>query len=322
MIRLPTAWACTDIANSLGLGPRGPWLTDSDLDPGNTHTLLLPTILHQRKVPFQLRPVDDENTQYTDTMLPQTASLLPFDYGRRLDKQAAAADPFYALGDLFRFYAASENQVLNLLDEYTARETGHELLATEKPTLANLLYCQSLLEVHVRRLRDLAEVVHRRGGTGWPRLPQDGSLPSEKVNAAHSALEIDFQHMLRHAEAIAERCRKGMDVIMNNAMLAESKQAIAQAKRTARLTFIAFVYIPLSFTTSFFGMNVIEFVTGTSLSLWIWAAASIPVLLVTVAVFFIDGRVSVARARRFTGGSRKEYDQEAYEMRARYKPAS
>jgi Mg2+ and Co2+ transporter CorA len=78
-----------------------------------------------------------------------------------------------------------------------------------------------------------------------------------------------------------------MNVIMNDMNLAESKRAIAQAGSVKRITFVAFVYIPLSFTTSFFGMNVRELESGVT-PIWVWVASSVLVLVLTVMVLFLD----------------------------------
>jgi hypothetical protein len=283
------------MANSLAEGPKGPWLADEAKHP---NTMLLPTIQHRSRVALKSKSwfrhgiSSDTYDRYS-----QTAALIPFDYGRKLDKGVAAQDPFYALRELFRLFAAAENQVLNLLDRYTARETSHEAPIDEEPTLTNLVYCQGLLETHIRRLKDLIHTVHHRGGEQWPAVPRLANDPTDKAKITNSALETDFAHMLRHAEAMAERCTNGMNVIMNNTMLAESRRAMSQAKRVTRLTLIAFVYIPLSFTTSFFGMNVTAFATGTMVPLWVWVVTTVPVLLVTVVVFFVDVRAAVARAR-------------------------
>jgi hypothetical protein len=77
----------------------------------------------------------------------------------------------------------------------------------------------------------------------WRAL--DVSDNHKKVNGPKIILLKDYEQLVERAEVILERCSKGMDVIMNNAMLAESKRAILQAQSVAKLTLIAFFYIPL-----------------------------------------------------------------------------
>jgi Mg2+ and Co2+ transporter CorA len=79
-----------------------------------------------------------------------------------------------------------------------------------------------------------------------------------------------------------------MTVIMNNANIAESKRAIEQAKRVGKLTMLAFFYVPLSFTASFFGMNFEQFATGPYLGVWVWFVVTVPVMLLSIAFYHWD----------------------------------
>jgi Mg2+ and Co2+ transporter CorA len=82
-----------------------------------------------------------------------------------------------------------------------------------------------------------------------------------------------------------------MTVISNNSMLAESQRAMQQAKLVTKLTLVAFVYLPFTFTAGFFGMNFKELGNGT-ISLWIFFAASVPLMIITMAFFALDGRTT------------------------------
>jgi Mg2+ and Co2+ transporter CorA len=73
---------------------------------------------------------------------------------------------------------------------------------------------------------------------------------------------------------------------MSSMSISESKKAISQAERVGKLTFLAFIFVPLSFTASFFGMNVKEF--GESTSLWWWAAFSVPLLSSALVILFFN----------------------------------
>jgi Mg2+ and Co2+ transporter CorA len=72
-----------------------------------------------------------------------------------------------------------------------------------------------------------------------------------------------------------------MDVMMNKSVLTESKKAIDQARVVTKLTRLAFIYIPLSFTTSIFSMNLKPISTGSH-SFWLWVVVSMPILLATL----------------------------------------
>lgn len=227
-----------------------------------------------------------ENPADGESLFAQNAALLPLDYGRYLDPHVASQDPFYAISDIFRLCAVSENQVLNLLQECVAPETDQISTSADKPTLSNLLYLQRILEAHLERLRSNENAIRRRGGPHWPRANSNDRKAQETAQLEADALLLDFQRLVTHAELVSDKCTRGVQIILNNSMLRQSQQAIEQANRVARLTLIAFIYIPLSFTTSFFGMNIAELGVSGGRPMWWWGAISGPTLLLTVAIFY------------------------------------
>lgn len=309
---------CSDIGKSLAESVKGPWLSDSKLQPGRAATTsLYPTIQHRKKVAFKSKPVAAATLSEADRSFPQTATLLSMDYGRLLDCTTMASDPFYALHDLYRFAMSADIQLLNLIELYVRMDTSHESLKNDNLSISNLVYYRELLEDYLSRLQENTEVVRRRGGSLWPRVSENDRASYAKADAAADALLRDCEHLQRRAHSIRESCERGMNVIMNKMMLAESERAISQARRVGRLTFIAFLYIPLSFTTSIFGMNIEQLGTG-SINIWVWIATSVPVLLFTMVVFFfnwqrVKGTVEycVSRVRgpsSSSGGTKRKLD--------------
>lgn len=73
---------------------------------------------------------------------------------------------------------------------------------------------------------------------------------------------------------------KEVELVFNAATLHESKMALQSAKRVSALTYIAFVYLPLSFSASFFGMNMQD--TGKTQHEYGWLLA--PLFLTTVCI--------------------------------------
>jgi Mg2+ and Co2+ transporter CorA len=64
----------------------------------------------------------------------------------------------------------------------------------------------------------------------------------------------------------------------------QAKMSMEQAARTAKLTQLAFVYIPLTFVTSIFGMNVRE-LSDPVLPLWVCAVTLVVIAAATAAIF-------------------------------------
>ncbi|MCJ1382414.1 hypothetical protein MMC17_005527 [Xylographa soralifera] len=296
----PICLVWLDTGNDLTHGPEGPWFTSEDRHIAWPSIIVYPTIQHQPQVSLKSHRTSIDRDARRTSSFAQSSSLLHLDYGKLHDSSLMACDPFYALDELFKFCANSEIQLLNLIESKLSRETGYALLSSgQNSQLSNLLYNQDILDEHEKRLRDNIEIIRVRGGLKWPRASQQDM--EQKAEAAANAILKDYEYLLSRTVALSERCRRGMTVIMSNATIAESKRAIAQAEEVTKLTRLAFLFIPVSFTTSFFGMNLAPVVGGTY-SLWLWALTSIPIMVVSIVALLYDvsalARRSVSFAQR------------------------
>lgn len=64
----------------------------------------------------------------------------------------------------------------------------------------------------------------------------------------------------------------------------QSSLRIDQARLGSQLTLLAFIYVPLSFVTGIFGMNIQQ-INGSGLNIWVCFVALVTVILLTVLVF-------------------------------------
>ncbi|KFY83753.1 hypothetical protein V500_09918, partial [Pseudogymnoascus sp. VKM F-4518 (FW-2643)] len=212
----------------------------------------------------------------------QSASILSHDsYGRFLKDEVMKLDAFYALSDLYSFAASAENEFFNLLRAKLDSETKH--LDDERhmeTSLQNLVYHRKLLGAHAERLQEAIWQLRRHGSPDRPthqltkeqgKTRPSGSnlevsnVAANQVKSATTEVEQvvlrlidDYEHLLNRARSLSIQYKEGMEYIQNSAMLYESRKAIEQARGVARLTLLAFFFIPLGFTTSFFGMNFQE----------------------------------------------------------------
>ncbi|KAF2727236.1 hypothetical protein EJ04DRAFT_506027 [Polyplosphaeria fusca] len=217
----------------------------------------------------------------------QTSSLLHRNYGEHLDNETMNADPFYALTDIFAFVAAAEAHFLDTLQLSLDREIDIPLLSrySSKTTTAlwNLVYNKRLLSRHLRRLQDITSFIsHQSKIADWPVA----STPDKQIVAARAAerLRMDYTHLVDRCHALCEAFDNAMDILQNNTMIEESQRAIQQAEGLAKLTRLAFFFIPLSLTSSMFGMNVKQFVTEAPMSIWVWVVTSTVTLMFSYAV--------------------------------------
>jgi Mg2+ and Co2+ transporter CorA len=190
--------------------------------------------------------------------------------------------------ELFMFAAFSESQFLNLVASKLESELEHSALVWQKSAaLSNLVYHQQILDRHIHQLREnLASVDEAIGSYLQHDLqPDNNKLPP--ALAAAKRLRTDYQSLVDRASKLLRYCDRGVQIVMNNAMIKESREAIHQAKGVVKLTRLAFVFIPLSFTTSFFGMNFKQ-LNSEALGIWIWFVVSLPILAMAVLLMQYD----------------------------------
>jgi Mg2+ and Co2+ transporter CorA len=63
-----------------------------------------------------------------------------------------------------------------------------------------------------------------------------------------------------------------------------SSISVEQSQRATRLTQLVFIYVPLSFVTGIFGINVKE-INATGLSIWVCFVTLAIIVLLTAGIF-------------------------------------
>ncbi|KXT00873.1 hypothetical protein AC578_979 [Pseudocercospora eumusae] len=218
----------------------------------------------------------------SNPIIPQNAMHLRRDYIETLDLSLARLDSFYAVSSIFAFSAASELQFLNMIKDVIHNDIREAtIFRREDASLSNLLCNQLVLSEHISRLH--ANVSTIRARNSWPRLSCIPHDQREQIEQACATLLADFADLLQRAQDLANECERGIRKVEHLASQAESKRAIAQAKGVERLTRLAFVFVPMSFTASFFGMNFKQFGQGP-LSIWVWFAVTVPIILVSLVL--------------------------------------
>ncbi|KAL8708083.1 MAG: hypothetical protein Q9225_007658 [Loekoesia sp. 1 TL-2023] len=215
----------------------------------------------------------------------QSAALLTRNYGKSLDTKLMAIDPFYALHELFLFCAFSQSQYFNMLESKLKADTRAQTSSQQVTDVSNLLYRQSILERHSGRLRETIAIIETRSSL-YRSQSSDSSADAVTYQAAKTLL-VNYQQLLARAESLSMQCQAQVTLLMNRNIIAESNKAIQQAQEVTKLTRLAFLFVPLSFTASFCGMNLWPFIpNGTSI--WWWFAISTPLIIVSFIVLKWD----------------------------------
>lgn len=243
---------------------------------------VLPTIQYLSRIALRREPntpadPDRFPAQQGAPGLPQSSAHLASDYGWSLRPEIMEHDAFYALDELFRFAIASESQFLEMMKHKIKAAT----ITGGGGRIADLDAALDLIEDHRQYISDNLKVVRAGGHPNWPKAPDK---LRRKAIAARERLENDYEYLLNNTETLSKKCIEGITIMMNDAMLRQSQRAIEQAQATMKLTLLVFIFAPLSFTTSFFSMQVRE-IENKGLSLWIWCLFS-SVLLVLSFCFW------------------------------------
>ncbi|KAF2227804.1 hypothetical protein BDZ85DRAFT_7833 [Elsinoe ampelina] len=271
----------SDIAGLLdsGLpGPRSPM----------KGTSLLPTVRRWTPAASETFARLGRNHKFPLPGMHQTARHSITDFGATLDPLLASEDPLYALSDIVSLSADSLNQLLNIcacvLDTEAARDPDEHQEHQE----AEIIYHQRILKrLSTHITQTLSQLDHFR--QTWPHSsnPTRHSLSTTTL----TLITTDFSTLQTRTDALLLRCRESMAMCMHAAQIEEARKNIEQARKVTQLTFLAFFYIPLSFTTSFFGMNVTSLGQADGLPLWPWLVMSACLLLVSLGILGLVERL-------------------------------
>lgn len=234
---------------------------------------------------------------------------------RVIDLKRAVHDPFYALSPFFRLAAASEMDLIQLIDTTVRDELNlWDNVAgagrnDARPKLENILYNQQVLKRHIQYLKSTIRCLSTwasvapadgegldQGSTNYQRSDAEEILTQGPVALAANPKEsatlvklilADYQHALRCAETVLQDCAQAMSVAAHRASVRESEKAMAEAHDVTKLTRLATVFIPLTFVTSVFGMNIRELGDEDGPPVWVFVVCSVVLGFVTWAVLVI-----------------------------------
>lgn len=290
----------SDCGRDLRESPEGPWLGDHLAYNAAYYTSFLPVPDHRSWMDscnpdlVQRNPQAKPRARLRD--LPQSLAGLPRAHRHSSQNRGAMQqDPLYALNGIFSFFVASEGQVLSFLARQIEANTSPKMDAVEvvgTESLSNLLHCRQLLEGHVEELSYVLGIIQRRGSKGWPRAR------SEISEKAASSLQADLEYLVERAVVLRSRSETSITLAMNVASIGEARQGVQQNKAMFRFTVLLSVYVPFSFTATFFGMNFQQLGQG-DLSIWIYVVVSVPIFALSLLFLFpISGMVSTIRRIR------------------------
>ncbi|KAK3657556.1 hypothetical protein LTR56_002331 [Elasticomyces elasticus] len=276
-----------DSGDDLATSPAGPWInrTNAHNNPMMVPKPPLSDIKGSTQSRwFETTPHVDSGRHFEQVMW-QSMSAIHVNYGESLDPQLRMKDPFYLLSAIFQEDATNEEQILDLIAEKIKRLiTSVETEGSDKIDYsilhARLLHYQTVLDNRVEILREKLDLLSRRGGDSWRPMAEPGA------GEAIRRLETEFEYLVESALKLSAKLERSTALTLSLANIDEARRGTQLNSTVFRFTLVASFYIPLSFTSSFFGMNFKELGTG-NLRLWVYFAVGIPVLLISVLCLFV-----------------------------------
>ncbi|GKZ42702.1 hypothetical protein AbraIFM66951_002634 [Aspergillus brasiliensis] len=108
----------------------------------------------------------------------------------------------------------------------------------------------------------------------------------------------DYEQLHARCIELSNMCTQGIGLAMNKATIDESRRAIEQSERLKRLTLLATLFIPLSFSSSLLGMNI-DLLGQNSVEFWWFLVICIPITLFAYAFYIWDSQYLRRRLVRF-----------------------
>lgn len=123
--------------------------------------------------------------------------------------------------------------------------------------LEQLRFDSSLITRVLVFLTEDQHVIGARGASSWPKTSDP--LLEQRLLSIKESLKDDYNFLISRCGQLSARCEVGSGILVSAAQLLEAHKGIDQAKEVHDLTKLAFIFIPLTFVASIFGMNVSTF---------------------------------------------------------------
>ncbi|KAF9765339.1 hypothetical protein IL306_002427 [Fusarium sp. DS 682] len=202
----------------------------------------------------------------------------------KADMDLLSEDPFFLLASLFTTSALSFTQLLNYMSKSINKDRSTEV---------------DLIKVKLERFQNRIEIIHRveaalaenlhwivQGGCStWPRVSPETTAAARKL-AVQTKLRIDHEMLQQRFIVLRQDCESAKASLLGYSQLLSGERSTTQAGEVGRLTKLAVFFVPLSFATSAFGMNVEELSDRKVPPLYVFAVVAVLTLMATYAIIF------------------------------------
>ena len=304
-----------DQGRPLEKSPAGPWTSHI-----NSKATALPIIQHHHKMAFRTTTNRLDPHANSSMEFQQSTTILPLQYDSLIGlvdlSRRAAQDPLHMCTPLFAHAAFSEVQFLNLMESRIRIQIDSIAEGISVDALGTFQYFSGILDRHARQLKEsiraLCKLIDQsnhesnsvRAESPMPRStvpPSIGmrrhmseigtprNIGSSNFENAFTAKALwgDFEQLYDRCIELSRMCTQGMNLAMNNAAIEESRKVIEQSERLKKLTLLATFFIPLTFCTSLFGMNI-DLLGQEDVRFWWFFVLCLPVTLSAYILYLWD----------------------------------
>ncbi|VUC30706.1 unnamed protein product [Clonostachys rosea] len=206
------------------------------------------------------------------------------------DFQLVSEDPFFLLSSILRTSFLSWTQVLKVLANTVAR--CHDKLKLPQSQLhhylSQLRACIAMVN-HIKEvLLENQEIIRNGGHSKWPKASTEETRVRKLQLQSH--LIADHECLLSRCDHLLVECESTTTALLGFAQLMASERSISQAKEVQRLTSMAAVFIPVTFATGIFGMNIKELEPAPR---W-WCPFAVALILVLFTVTWLRYKAWIA----------------------------
>ncbi|CCF33242.1 hypothetical protein CH063_05468 [Colletotrichum higginsianum] len=286
--------------------PPGPWTLhlESKATP-------LPVLQYHHKMAFRNTKNRLDPGANTSAEVPQSTTVLPLQYESVLAlvdlARHAPQDPLSMCIPLFAHAAFSEVQFLNLMESRVQMQMNSMDERVSTDALSTFQYFSNILNRHAQQLKDSTRALRKlaeRSNQGSHEVKSESSMPKSKTarnlgrsQSRHSSdnetakivgpsnvdgafspkgLLEDYEDLYARCIDLSTMCDRGITLAMGKASVEESSKAIEQSQRLKKLTLLATLFIPLSFSTSVFGMNI-DLLQQSTVRFWWFFILCVPI---------------------------------------------
>jgi len=160
------------------------------------------------------------------------------------DRKLCNEDPFMFLSDIY------ETSALSWMHVFSYMRASFASLPPSPTDQAPILRADKV--VLDRATCYFAEVI------SFLNHPPITWQKSDRSKDVARRLLTDFEALRVEAESLSKRCSESISIAMSTISILDSQKSLAEARRVQFITYLAFIFIPMTFIATCFGMNIQE----------------------------------------------------------------